>query len=308
MNRNRLMRMKAVKWKRIVDRILDKGLTLFCWAGGLFLLWSVMQVFCFTSFKIPSDSMEPGLIAGDFIIVNKLSYGARLFNVLDAIDKKEIKIRRLPGIGEIERNDVVVFNFPYPARWDSIGFDVMKYYVKRCIALPGDTFEIRKAQYRVRGVDMPLGKTTSQQELYRRLVSDRESLPLESILKGYPYDSIIGWDIQEFGPMYIPRQGAEIVMNRTNAVLYKNLIEWEQKQKLICREGIFFLGDKEIKVYRFCRNYYFMAGDKTVNSQDSRYWGLLPEEFIVGKASFVWKSKEPDTGRMRWNRIGKRIE
>lgn len=51
------------------------------------------------------------------------------------------------------------------------------------------------------------------------------------------------------------------------------------------------MGDKEIKTYRFCRNYYFMAGDKTVNSQDSRYWGLLPEEFIVGKASFVWKSK-----------------
>ena len=138
------MSMKAVKWKQIVDRVLDKGLTLFCWAGGLLLLWGVMQVFCFTSFKIPSDSMEPGLIAGDFIIVNKLSYGARLFNVLDAIDQKEIKIRRMPGIEEIERNDVVVFNFPYPTRWDSIGFDVMKYYVKRCIALPGDTLKYEK--------------------------------------------------------------------------------------------------------------------------------------------------------------------
>lgn len=67
-----------------------------------------------------------------------------------------------------------------------IGFDVMKYYVKRCIALPGDTFEIRKAQYRVRGVEMPLGKTTSQQELYRRLVSDRESLALRVYFEGIP--------------------------------------------------------------------------------------------------------------------------
>lgn len=288
--------------------MVDKGLTLFCWGGALLLLWGVMQVFCFTSFKIPSDSMEPGLIAGDYIAVNKLVYGARLFRVLDAIDKKEIAIRRLPGLGAISRNDVVVFNFPYPAQWDSIGFDVMKYYVKRCVALPGDTFEIKKARYGVRGVDAPMGNVESQKELAELLARERQPPHRGIVLKGYPYDSIIGWDIEEFGPLYIPKQGDEIELNRTNWLLYRTLIEWEQKQKLVAKEGTFFMGENEITSYRFRKNYYFMAGDKVMNSQDSRYWGLLPEEFIVGKAVFIWKSMELNTGEIRWDRIFKKIE
>lgn len=296
------------RMKQKVEKWLDRGLTLFCWAGALLLLWGVLQVFCFTSFKIPSDSMEPGLIPGDYVAVNKLLYGARLFSVFDAIDRKEVEILRLPGISEIKRNDVVVFNFPYSSRWDSIGFDVMKYYVKRCVALPGDTFEIEKAQYRVRGIDTPMGNESNQKELYRRLASDRESLPLKSILKGYPYDSIIGWSIEKFGPLYVPQEGDEIEMNRTNWILYRTLIEWEQKQKLVVREGRFFLGENELKSYRFRKNYYFMAGDKVINSQDSRYWGLLPEEYMVGKAAFVWKSIDMETAKIRWNRIWKKIE
>lgn len=293
--------------KQIVGRWVDRGLTLFCWAGALLLLWGVMQVFCFTSFKIPSDSMEPGLIAGDYIVVNKLIYGARLFNVLDALDEKEVTIHRLPGIGEIERNDVLVFNFPYPARWDSIGFDVMKYYVKRCVALPGDTFEIRNAQYRVRGVNAPLGNMDSQQEMAKLLTSQQEIQRRGIAVAGYPCDSIIGWDVKEFGPLYIPKQGGEIEMNRTNWILYRTLIEWEQNKRLVVKEGTFFLGNDVITNYCFCKNYYFMVGDKAMNSQDSRYWGLLPEEFIVGKATFIWKSKELSTGDLRWNRVWRRI-
>lgn len=300
--------MNKVGLKRVIEKCVDRGLTLFCWAGALLLLWGVLQVFCFTSFKIPTDSMEPELIAGDYIAVNKLAYGARLFNVFDALDKKEVKIHRLPGMGDIERNDVLVFNFPYPARWDSIGFDVMRYYVKRCVALPGDTFEIRDAQYRVRGVNTSLGNVDSQRELAKLFASEQEMEHWGIDVKGYPYDSIIGWDIKEFGPLYIPKKGDEIEMNRTNWFLYRTLIEWEQKQKLRTKDGIFFLGNCEITSYRFCQNYYFMTGDRVMNSQDSRYWGLLPEEFIVGKATFIWKSEELSTGKIRWNRIFKKIE
>lgn len=300
--------MDRIGLKQVVGKWVDRVFTLFCWAGALLLLCGVVQVFCFTSFKIPSDSMEPGLIGGDYIAVNKLVYGARLFDIFDAVDKKEVNIHRLPGVGKIERNDVVVFNFPYPARWDSIGFDVMRYYVKRCVALPGDTFEIRKAQYRVRGVDVLLGNVDGQSELAKLMEEEQDMKRWGVDVKGYPYDSIIGWDIKEFGPLYVPKQGDEIAMNRTNGVLYRTLIEWEQKQKLSVKDGAFFLGSREITSYRFCKNYYFMAGDKVMNSQDSRYWGLLPEEFIVGKATFIWKSKELSTGTIRWDRIWKRIE
>lgn len=296
------------RWKQAVERWFDKGLTLFCWAGGLLLLWGIMQVFCFTSFKIPSDSMEPGLIGGDYIVVNKLLYGARLFNVFDAIEGRDVNIHRLPGLGGVERNDVVVFNFPYPARWDSIGFDVMKYYVKRCVALPGDTFEIKKARYGVRGIDTPMGNVDSQKELANLLASERDIEQQSIVLNGYPYDSIINWNIEEFGPLYIPRRGDEIHLNHKSWILYKTLIEWEQKQKLIEKEGAYFFGENEITSYRFCQNYYFMAGDKVTNSQDSRYWGLLPEEYIVGKATFIWKSIVPEIGEIRWNRVLKGIE
>lgn len=290
--------------KRVVDRILN----LFLYGCGIVAFIMLVQVFCFTSFKIPSDSMAPGLIAGDYIAVNKLIHGARFFDVFKAIDKKEVTIFRLPGVGEIERNDVLVFNFPYPARWDSIGFDVMRYYVKRCVALPGDTFEIRNAQYRVRGVNTSVGNVDSQKALAELLNAEQDIQRLGVDVKGYPYDSIIGWDIKEFGPLYAPRKGSEIEMNRTNWVLYRTLIEWEQKQKLVMKEGAFYLGDRELKSYRFQQNYYFMAGDRVMNSQDSRYWGLLPEEFIVGKATFIWKSEELNTGNTRWSRIWKRIE
>lgn len=67
-----------------------------------------------TSFKIPSDSMEPLFFSGDYILVDKCSKGARLFNVSDAINRKHIKIHRVPGWRNFERNDIPVFNFPYP--------------------------------------------------------------------------------------------------------------------------------------------------------------------------------------------------
>ncbi|WP_349872467.1 S26 family signal peptidase, partial [Bacteroides cellulosilyticus] len=68
------------------------------------------------------------------------------------------------------------------------------------------------------------------------------------------------------------------------------------------------LNDSAIHAYRFKENYYFVAGDKVMNSQDSRYWGLLPEPFIVGKAVRIWKSVDKDTGKVRWKRIFKKIE
>ena len=87
--------------------------------------------------------MGPALKDGDRILVNKMIKGARLFNVFAALDNKDVTIYRMPGLGHFKRNDVLVFNFPYQMnRWDSIRMNVMQYYVKRCIALPGDTLEI----------------------------------------------------------------------------------------------------------------------------------------------------------------------
>ena len=130
----------------------------------------------------------------------------------------------------------------------------------------------------------------------------------EIYLKGYPHDSLVDWDIRNFGPLYVPAKGSVVIMNQMNAILYKQLIEYEQNMKITISGDTVFLNNHPIKWYQFRQNYYFMAGDKTRDSRDSRYWGLLPKKFIVGKATLIWKSVDLNTDEIRWNRVFKRIE
>ena len=247
--------------------------------GVLFVSYFLLQLFVFASFCIPTDSMQPTLQPGDNILVNKWTMGARIFDVWDVAEGKETEIHRLPGVGKVERGDVLVFNFPYPHRWDSISMSLKLYYVKRCAALPGDTFAIKDAPY-------------------------HEGM----VLKSYPNDSLVDWTVCNFGPMYIPKKGGSIKMNAKNRIVHRNVIEWEQKKKLTLQDGKVCLGDSIIHEYNFTENYYFMTGDNAANSQDSRYWGLLPEPFIVGKATTIWKSVNPATDGIRWERTMKSIE
>jgi len=263
-------------FKRHLKRCIAN--VLFCF----FLLLFGVQIINFTSFVsfyVPSDSMQPTLLPGDNILVNKWIMGARIFDIRGVVEKKELDVYRLPGIGKVKRGDVLVFNFPYPHRWDSISMSLKLYYVKRCAALPGDTFAIRDAPY-------------------------HEGM----VLKSYPNDSLVDWTVCNFGPMYIPKKGGNILMDAKNRIIYRNVIEWEQKKKLTLQDGNVCLGDSIIHEYSFTENYYFMTGDNVANSQDSRYWGLLPEPFIVGKATTIWKSVNPATDEIRWDRTMKSIE
>ena len=97
-------------------------------------------------------------------------------------------------------------------------------------------------------------------------------------------------------------------MSRKHHSLYKHLIEWEQKEKLALKDDSVLLGDSLIHTYCFKENYYFMAGDRVTSSRDSRYWGLLPESYIVGVATLIWKSENMETGKIRWSRVLKAIE
>ena len=295
------------KVMKLLCKWLDCGMNTFLLGCGMAVLWVLLQVFCITSFYIPTDSMEPGLLAGDVVLVNKLAYGARLFNIFKAANGKQVDICRLPGMVEVERNDVVVFNYPCPQKWRKIEMDLMQYYVKRCVALPGDTFRIEGGRYKVVGFGSSLGCVDAQ-EHFKKMLSEYGPVRSASLLRAYPGDSIIGWTTLDFGPFYIPRASDSVSMEMRTVKLYKNVIEWEQKEQLLCKEGSTYLGDSLIKGYRFRKNYYFMAGDRVENSKDSRYWGLLPEEYIVGKAVRIWKSVDKRTDRVRWNRIFKKIE
>ena len=178
---------------------------------------------------------------------------------------------------------------------------ILKYYIKRCVGIPGDTLSIRNGFLHVKGIQTPLGNMDSQKG-----IAATEKFQ-DGIFRSFPFDSIIGWNIKDLGPLYIPAKGDSVTLDHTNFRLYKKLIKWEQQGSLQYKNSTVLLNGTPINGYRFRKNYYFMAGDKGLNSQDSRYWGLLPEEYIVGKAWIIWKSVDPYTDKFRWDRFLKII-
>lgn len=284
-----------------VHNLINKIIDIIFWLCTIIALWFTAQIFVLTSFKIPSDSMEPQLTAGDNILVWKPTIGPRIFNLFASMRNEQTNIYRIPGIKKIQRNDILVFNFPHPNSWDKIEMHILKYYIKRCVGLPGDTLSIQNGFFHVKGIETSLGNMESQNK-----IATTEQFE-DGIFHSYPFDSIISWNIKDFGPLYIPGKGDSITLNQTNCRLYKKLIEWEQQGSLQYKDSTIFLNGTPINGYRFQKNYYFMAGDNGMNSQDSRYWGLLAEEYIVGKAWIIWKSVDPYTDKFRWNRFLKVI-
>lgn len=180
----------------------------------------------------------------------------------------------------------------------------MLYYVKRCVALPGDTLEMQNGYYKIKGVKDTAGYLSTQKE-----TSTPSDNALDISISSFPWDKKLDWTVREFGPLPVPGRDDVVRMDSLSWLLYHQLINWEQKHSSRLGENnSVYIGDSLIREYRFKENYYFMAGDNTCNSQDSRYWGLLPEKFIVGRVIAVWKSKDENTGKIRWNRILKRIK
>lgn len=262
----------------------------------------LLRIFAVDFYSIPSDSMEPALEPGDFILVNKLYHGARMYRNFDFMDSGgEPETYRIKGFSSIHRNDVVVFNFPYAKKWDTIRMNLSRFYVKRCIAIPGDTLRIVNGFYNVNG-NTGYGNMEAQEWL-----SSMDEAP-SGIRYTIPFHKNYSWDVQNFGPLLIPRQGDTLGITTKNIVLYRKLLIYETKGKITQRQGVVFLNGQPITGYRFRSNWYFMAGDNVLNSQDCRYIGPIPEEFIVGKASLVLTSKDKESEEYKWKRFFKRIK
>lgn len=272
---------------------------------GITLLVTIcLRIFVLASFKIPSDSMEPSILPGDYVIINKLVFGPRLFKNFHFMENEKIETIRLKGWRKIKHNDILVFNYPYK-EWDHLGMDLNVFYMKRCIGVPGDTLSIVNGFYKVSGYKNILGHYENQ----TRMSQLPDTLFPENIFRAFPFEGHEQWNIKNMGPLYIPRSGDTVLITPSNIRLYQRLIEYENNiPAKIVSDTLLFLGKNCISKYTFKQNYYFMAGDNVLNSRDSRYWGLLPEDYIIGKAVRIWKSINPKTKKIRMDRFLKKIE
>ena len=282
--------------KNIAIKVLTV-LSISVWVFFLFvILYGILRVFVVDVFPVNSSSMYPTIQPGDKVYVNKLIFGARIYKNLDFLDSGHLATWRMKGIRKIKRNDVVLLNYPsegdiYPTR-----FVINSVYVKRCIGLPGDSLVIEGGIYRNLSIRDTLG-------LHRVQVQNSD-VPIEpAYLRSYPHDDLIGWTVKDFGPLYIPRSGDTLPIDDRNFRIYHKYIVYETGKDLWLHNDTAYLAGQPLYEYVFRDSYYFMAGDNVMNSADSRYFGLIPEEFIVGVVPHILYSRDPYTRKIRRDRI-----
>ncbi len=296
---------------------------------------------------------------------------------------------RFPGFRNIHNNDVVVFNYPdgdtvalkvqnqsyYDLTrrfgrhriWnDKMNFgdivarpvDKRENYIKRCIAIPGDTLEIIDQNVYINGKASPLPEQAQfrylvrtdgtrinpkalerlgvtervllgQQDEYEITLTANSAEQLKNFVnvkevkkiiqpKGFwqmltfPFDSAYPWNLDNYGPLVIPKAGVTVQLNTTNIVLYERIIKAYELNSLEVAGDQILINGKPATEYTFKMDYYWMMGDNRHNSADSRFWGFVPHDHIVGKAVFVWLSLDSQktlfNGKIRWNKLMRTIK
>jgi len=291
--------------------------------------------------------------------------------------------KRLAGFGKIKNDDVVVFNFPegdsvatnmqersYYEMVRSYGrervvsdkrsfgdiiyrpVDKRENYIKRCIAIPGDSLKIvngqvfvnGKAEKEIPGIQykyliniqgnslnssameklditpediegsgsrMVLSLTSEKYKVLdaMKFITSKERVtwPKEDRDPNiFPSNDQYTWNLDNFGPLWIPKKGVTVQLTTKNLPLYKRIIGVYEENKLEVKNGEIYINGAVAREYTFKMDYFWMMGDNRYNSADSRYWGFVPEDHVVGKASFVWLSLDKNKtflGKIRWNRF-----
>lgn len=220
-------------------------------------------------FRIPTESMKPTLESGDKVWVNKLLYGARIYKSFNFEDHAPLKCFRMPGFRKIRPGDVICFNYPLGYdKWTEIEFKINYVYCKRVVGVPGDTIGIKDGITWNNNYEGVLGSLK-----YQTMVQNTPDsiLWVNQMMMSMPF-SYPWWTIKNLGPLYIPEKGATVSLDQSGRSIYGPVIRYETGS----------WPSEEMESYRFKNNYYFAFGDYSIDSKDSRYWGFIPEDFIIG--------------------------
>lgn len=280
-------------WKvRILSFLKELGIIV-----GAFL---VLNNFVIASFMVPTGSMENEVMTGDFLFVNKFIYGGTSPRNIPFTNVR-LPWFRVPAIQDVHRNDVIVFVFP--GYRDEVMPEDFQFYLKRCVGLPGDTIQVKERVLYVNGEIAPLPrnlKLSPSPPLPPDLVNDQIFPP------GAP------WNEDNYGPIVIPKKGMAIPVSAENFDRWKTFIRREGHAAQLTADGVQVDG-KTTTEYVVERDYYFGMGDNRNNSLDSRFWGFIPDENIVGSPIIVYWSWDSDIplssifqrlASVRLNRIG----
>ena len=227
------------------------------------------RIFIAEKFFIPTSSMEPTLSPGDKVWVNKLVYGARIYKSFNFEDHAPLKCFRMPSLRKIIPGDVICFNFPLGYdEWTVIDFKINYVYCKRVVGVPGDTIGIKDGIVWNNNYKGTIGVLENQMIIHD---TPDSILWRTTLMSTMPFTRPI-WTIKNFGPLYIPEKGVTIELDSIGRAIYGPVIEYET--------GAWPADD--MTFHTFQHNYYFALGDNSISSQDSRYWGFIPEDFIIG--------------------------
>lgn len=279
---------------------------LYLTAAGVCLfygLWLLTRTFLYDQFITPTESMTPTFLPGDRIIVDKTVMGARIYTDFNFdMHGADLKSLRTRGRRGVRPNDIAVFNFP--RHEGKLNFVINHVYAKRCIGVPGDTVSIVNGHFNNNNYRGEIGLKSMQD----RFADMPDSIFSPEAFSTMPYDGHIPWTIKNFGPLYIPRKGDCIRLSAKEGCIYRVILEWETGKTITYdwEKDRVFAGGEPLDRHTFNHGYYFMCGDNVGNSHDSRYWGLLPEEYIVGVVSRISYSVDPHTGKYRKERTLKK--
>ncbi len=266
----------------------------------------IIKILLFEAYRIPTGSMENTLLVGDFLLVTKFTYGATSPRNIPFTDVR-LPYFQMPGFKDPKVGDIIVFDFP-GNRDELIAPEVLN-YIKRCVGLPGDTILI----------------------INRTLYNNGKIIPNppESKFLGNPHSNNIanprifpkgsGWNEDNYGPLVIPKIGDKIKIDSSNYQAWEMFVKREGHTISMRLDNKVLVDDKELVngEYTVERDYLFMMGDNRNNSLDSRFWGFMPMENVIGEAFMLywsWDANIPFSrffdliGSIRWNRVGKLID